>query len=270
VNDVAASTRPVLVLDFDGTVCVGDAPVWAYAEAVIAGLLDDATTAGRDGVASDDLDADIRARLGAFLDGEPGSPAYIDGYAAVAALAADRASAEQLQLAYATSRRALADGSIPVSTPPGLAELLSELGGNIERVLVTNAPEDGIRETLGALGLDTVIDRVITSAGKPSGWTALLPGLIGHRPASAVLAVGDIWGNDLEAPLAAGCATALIDRFGHRAGPAHVVARTFEELYPDVLAWAADPRDFIESHPLDPEQFESAIAPHNTHRTGTL
>jgi FMN phosphatase YigB (HAD superfamily) len=260
----------VLVLDFDGTVCTGDAPVWAYAEAVIAGILDDATTAGRDGVASEDLDADIRARLGAFLDGEPGSPAYIDGYAAVAALAAGRASSEQLQLAYATSRRALADGSIPVSTPVGLAELLSDLGRTVDRVLVTNAPADGIRETLAALGIDALIDRVITDAGKPAGWDALLPELIGERQPSAVLAVGDIWGNDLQAPLQAGCATALIDRFGHRAGPANVTAATFEELYPQIRAWARDPQAFVDSHPLSLDRHTTEHLTQSLHRTGTL
>ncbi|ERK67909.1 hypothetical protein N136_04607, partial [Leifsonia aquatica ATCC 14665] len=70
VTDGTTSILPLLVLDFDGTVCVGDAPVWAYAEAVIAGILD------RDDIAGRELDAGLRARLGAFLDGEPGSPAY--------------------------------------------------------------------------------------------------------------------------------------------------------------------------------------------------
>ncbi|TAM71030.1 MAG: HAD family hydrolase [Microbacteriaceae bacterium] len=248
---VADAARPVLVLDFDGTVCIGDAPVWAYAEAVIAGLLDDASIADRGGDASGALDADIRARLGAFLDGEPGSPTYIDGYAAVAALAADRLTADQLQRAYLTSRRALADGSIPVSTPAGLHGLLSELGGRVERVLLTNAPDDGVRETLTTLSLDEVIDRVVTDAGKPGGWSTLLPELIGDRSPSTVLTIGDIWGNDLAAPLRAGCATALIDRFAHRAGPAHAIARTFEALYPDVRAWAADPKGFVDARPID-------------------
>lgn len=232
------AARPLLLLDFDGTVCVGDAPVWAYAEAVISGLLDGTPAAPAE------LDETIRARLGAFLDGAPGSPAYIDGYAAVAALAADHATAEQLQRAYEASRRALADGGIAVSTPPGLAEFLNVLGPRVERVLVTNAPADGIRETLAAIGLDRAIDDIVTDAGKPAGWSTLLPRFTAGREAAEIMAVGDIWGNDLQAPLAAGCATALIDRFGHRAGPAHLTARSFEELYPGIRDWADDPRGF--------------------------
>lgn len=235
---MTTAARPLLLLDFDGTVCVGDAPVWAYAEAVISGLLDGTSAAPAD------LDDVIRARLGAFLDGAPGSPAYIDGYAAVAALAADHATAEQLQRAYEASRRALADGGIAVSTPPGLAEFLRVLGPRVERVLVTNAPADGIRETLAAIGLDDTIDDIVTDADKPAGWSALLPRFTAGREPAEIMAVGDIWGNDLQTPLAAGCATALIDRFGHRAGPAHLTARSFEELYPGIRDWADDPTGF--------------------------
>jgi FMN phosphatase YigB (HAD superfamily) len=242
VNEARAPKKPLLVLDFDGTVCVGDAPVWAYAEAVIAGILDDGSTA------SVDLDAELRARLGAFLDGEPGSPAYIDGYAAVAALAAGHAGDDLLQRAYQTSRRELAGGTIAVSAPDGLAEFLDSLGERVERVLVTNAPLDGVRETLAAIGLAGVVDRIVTDAGKPAGWSALLPELLEGREPAELLSVGDIWGNDLERPLLAGCVVALIDRFGHRAGPAHLTASAFPGLYDGIRSWAASPAAFAESH----------------------
>lgn len=242
MNDRQAPSRPIIVLDFDGTVCVGDAPVWEYAEAVIAGILD-AASAG-----PVDLDASIRARLGAFLDGEPGSPAYIDGYAAVAALAAGHATDDLLQRAYQTSRRALAGGTVAVSAPDGLAEFLGGLGESVERVLVTNAPLDGVRETLTAIGIADGIDRIVTDADKPAGWATLLPQLLDGRDPSLLLSVGDIWGNDLERPLAAGCVTALIDRFGHRAGPSHLVAADFPGLYDGIRRWAADPAAFAAAH----------------------
>lgn len=244
VIDRKTSAPPLLVLDFDGTVCVGDAPVWAYAEAVIAGILD------RDDSAGSGLDADLRARLGAFLDGEPGSPAYADGYAAVAELSAGHADEELLQRAYQRSRRELAGGRLDVSAPEGLADFLDGLAGTAERVLVTNAPLDGVMETLESLGLAGCLDRVHAEARKPAGWADLLPRLLDGRDPRALLSVGDIWGNDLAAPLAAGCATALIDRFGHHAGPAHLVAPSFPELYPGIAAWAEAPFAFALAHPL--------------------
>lgn len=245
---------PLLVLDFDGTVCVGDAPVWAYAEAVIAGILDAGNGAAA-GVGATGgtggLDAGLRARLGAFLDGEPGSPAYLDGYAAVAALAAGHADEELLERAYRTSRRELARGRLEVSAPAGLAGFLDGLAGRVERVLVTNAPIEGVSETLGALGLSARVDRVVPEAAKPAGWGALLPELLAGREPASLLSVGDIWGNDLAAPLAAGCAVALIDRFGHRAGPAHLVAPDFPGLYAGIEDWALDPAGFLRTHAID-------------------
>ncbi|NUU05127.1 HAD family hydrolase [Leifsonia sp. C5G2] len=254
MTPATAAQKPVLVLDFDGTVCIGDAPVWAYAEAVIAGILDDGDAEGSS------IDADLRARLGAFLDGEPGSPAYADGYAAVAELAAGRADAELLQRAYQRSRRELASGRLDVSAPAGLAEFLDSLVDRVERVLVTNAPLAGVAETLSTLGLADHIDAIHAEAAKPGGWAALLPALLDGRDPALLLSVGDIWGNDLAAPLAAGCPVALIDRFGHRAGPAQLTATTFPELYPGIEDWAADPRGFVAAHLLPATTAAASLA----------
>lgn len=215
----------LLLLDFDGTVCVGDGPVWAYAEAVLGDIAD--TTGEGD---------EIRQKLGAFLDGQAGD--YIDGYAAVAQLAGTHASAETLQRAYRASRRALADGILDVHAPKGLAELLADLAPATERILVTNAPVDGVAETLERIGLAQHIDRIVSDAGKPAGWSTLLPELLHGRDPARCMAVGDIWTNDLEPPHDAGCATALIDRFGRGAGAPGLVAPTFEQLYDGIRAWA--------------------------------
>jgi FMN phosphatase YigB (HAD superfamily) len=243
VTDVPSPTAlraprlPVLVLDFDGTVCIGDGPVWAYAEAVIADVLDRSGDAG--------VDDGIRARLGAFLDGEPGSPAYADGYAAVAELAAGHADAAMLERAYQRSRRELAGGTLDVAAPAGLDAFLDTLAGRVHRVLVTNAPLAGVAETLAGLGLDGVVDEIRADAGKPTGWGALLPTVLDGRDPARLMSVGDIWANDLAAPLAAGCAVALVDRFGHRAGPAHLIASSFPELMPGIAEWADDPDGFV-------------------------
>ena len=265
--------RPaVLLLDFDGTVCVGDGPVRAYAEAVVTAVLDAATT-DADRAAGRALDEELRQGLETYLDtaavdagtGAPVDGSFaadvppvdgsfaadvppVDGYAAVAALAARYATPAQLDAAYTASREALATSGLDVAAPEGLIDLLHELGPAVERVLVTNAPARGVVETLARLGLADVLDDVVTSAAKPAGWDRILPAYLAGRPSAAVLAVGDVWRNDVEPPLAAGCATALIDRFGHRPGAAHAAARTFEELYPVVREWAGDPEGFVARH----------------------
>ncbi|MGC5167471.1 HAD family hydrolase [Luteimicrobium sp. DT211] len=249
--------RPaVLLLDFDGTVCVGDGPVRAYAEAVVAGVLDaatttDAATTDADRAAGRALSDELRQGLEAYLDSAAAAATAdtpVDGYAAVAALAARYATPAQLDAAYTASREALATSGLEVAAPEGLVALLDELGPQVERVLVTNAPPRGVTETLARLGLADVLDDVVTSAAKPAGWDGILPAYLAGRPPAAVLAVGDVWRNDVEPPLAAGCATALIDRFGHRPGPAHAAARTFEELFPAIREWAADPTGFVGRH----------------------
>jgi len=240
----------VLLLDFDGTVCVGDGPVRAYAEAVVTAVLDAATT-DADRAAGRALDEELRQGLETYLDTaavDAGTGAPVDGYAAVAALAARYATPAQLDAAYTASREALATSGLDVAAPEGLIDLLHELGPAVERVLVTNAPARGVVETLARLGLADVLDDVVTSAAKPAGWDRILPAYLAGRPSAAVLAVGDVWRNDVEPPLAAGCATALIDRFGHRPGAAHAAARTFEELYPVVREWAGDPEGFVARH----------------------
>lgn len=255
-------SRPILVLDFDGTVCIGDAPVWAYAEAVISELATSRSSGEHD------LDADMRFKLEAFLDGTQGSPSYTDGYDAVAQLTGARATLDQLQRAYSMSRQALASGAVAVSAPPGLHDFLSELSTTVERVLVTNAPIEGVLETIEVLGLSDVISRVVTDADKPAGWARLLPALTERQSPANVMVVGDIWDNDIAAPLEFGCATALVDRFGYDQGASHVAAGTLEELYPALREWAADPLGFMSSHPLRQNMLRTPATP-PLHRTGT-
>jgi FMN phosphatase YigB (HAD superfamily) len=254
-----ADERPVLVLDFDGTVCVGDAPVWAYAEAA----LDVAD-------AHEEVRVAVRAGLGAYLSGAPESPVYADGYAAVAKLLGGIATREQLDAAFHASRRALADGEVPVATPPGLDGFLRGLAGEALRVLVTNAPAEGVHETLLRLGIADAVDLVLTEAGKPAGWATILPDLLAGRDPARLLSVGDIWRNDLEQPLAAGCGAALIDRFGQQSGAAHLTAPLFEDLYDDLAAWVRDPEGFLATHPAgSPTSPSRTNIPPSMHRTGT-
>ena len=255
--------KPILVLDFDGTICIGDAPVWSYAEAVLDAI--SRNNRGEDGL----LRRKIRSRLAAFLDGVPTSTPYSDGYDAVAQLTAAHATPRQLRQAYAASRVALAAGELSIMAPPGLAEFLTDVHRSVVTILVTNAPDVGVRESLSTLALDDAIDRVVTDAHKPDGWEKLLPGMIDARSPEDVMVVGDIWTNDIAVPLRLGCSTALIDRFRQNPGPAHAVADNLPSLYPGIRQWALDPSGFVATHPLDRSSgSQSSTIP--THRTGML
>lgn len=222
----------VLVLDLDGTVCVGDGPVLRYAEEVEAHL----------GVG-------LPAQVAAFLTGDaPGGPAQdpyqlVQQVAAAHGLPADRATR-----AYLDSRAALFAGEVQVAAPEGLAGLLSELRPQVHVVVLTNAPRAGLDALLDRLGLAGVVDEAVGDAGKPAGMgpftdRALAGFGIAGQP-WRLMSGGDLWANDLAAPAGRGCATAYIDRFGLRQGPADARAATFEGLYDAVRHWSVDAHAF--------------------------
>lgn len=219
-----------LLLDFDGTICLGDDPVLAYADSVAARLGDDDAGA-------------LQSALSAFLSGAT-SDGFVDGYAAVAAYSTGRLSPEELADAYLESRQVLADGALDVWAPPGLAGFLGEISGAARVVVATNAPSLGVGETLAELGIADVVQSVITDAGKPDGMNGMLDSLLGEQPARTLLSIGDIWRNDLEIPHRRGCVTALIDRFRTGDSRPTLLAERFEDLYPLVLEWSRAPESF--------------------------
>lgn len=217
-----SSPRRILVLDFDGTVAVGDDPVRAYRDAVLERV--------PAGAASDRLDA--------YLAGEPLEDPPANEYALVAAWADSLGvAAEARAAAYAASRDALHAGTIGVTAPDGLAAALARRSGDVRAVLVTNAPVDGIAAVLERLGL--AFDELVGDAGKPDGMTAVLRRLLAEAdlPADRLLSVGDLWANDLAPAAALGAATAHVDRFGRREGTPTFRARTLTELLPDIERW---------------------------------
>jgi FMN phosphatase YigB (HAD superfamily) len=226
-------TLGVLVLDFDGTVCLGDDPMLAYAREV-------AVEAGDAGPA-------IVARVMEFLlDGdhreEPELMRAADGYQAAARLGhAAGLDLDQLNEAYRRSRVALHAGDVPVHAPEGIRELLEGLRPQIATVLVTNAPDEGLHRVLGLLGIDDVFDEVHGDANKPDGMTPILEDLMDrHRldDPRRMLSVGDIWRNDLEPAQRLGARTALIDRWARGSGTPDHRASSTESLYPAIEEWA--------------------------------
>jgi FMN phosphatase YigB (HAD superfamily) len=221
----AEASAGVLVLDFDGTVCLGDGPVWAYADAILPHL-------------DERLAQQVSDGLLAYLEDHPGADTYVDGYGAVAALAGPHVPAGVLDAAYAASRLALAEGRLDIHAPAGLVELLDRLRPSVRAVVMTNAPRTGLGEALDALGLTGAVDEVIASAGKPAGSRPVLQELLAGDPPATLMSVGDIWVNDIQPALELGCVTGFIDRSGRDLRPAHARGRTIQELYPAIEAWA--------------------------------
>ncbi|MDZ7929842.1 MAG: hypothetical protein U5N21_07285 [Rhodococcus sp. (in: high G+C Gram-positive bacteria)] len=222
--------QPILLLDFDGTVCLGDDPVWAYADAVAESL--DHTSA-----------ATLRAGLSAFL--ERGVGEYLDGYSAVHHLSAGL-DADTLARAYVHSRERLASGELDVWAPAGLADFLDRVCADV--VVATNAPRRGVAEALDRLSLTARTGRVVTDAGKPEKMPSLVDSLLGTRSPHLLASVGDIWRNDLDAPHRRGSVTAYIDRHGHPRPEATFSAATFPAMYDELLEWSTDPAAFALTH----------------------
>lgn len=209
--------RPVLIFDFDGTVAVGDGPLLAYARAVAAHA------------ASPDALVDAVA----FQLATPAAE-VIDGYDVVRRVAlAEGVDDDALAAAYAASRAQLGGVEAPVATAAGLAGFLATV--DAVRLLVTNAPATRLDEVLSALGLGGMFDRIVTDAAKPAGLEQLLDGLDG----APVLAVGDVWRNDLAPAHARGHDTALVGGYADPAARPTYRADTLDELLPALAAWVA-------------------------------
>lgn len=236
----------LLLLDFDGTLCLGDDPVLSYA-AEVDRLLDRRGLTGPHGEtvwATVSRALQTNQLLGDHISYEPdGHPTEVprtptpstggahpvswplqDGYQLTQLLArqAGLTDAETGE-AFMNGRRELLRRGLDNSdlhAPSGAAELLAQVRKHAGVVLVSNSPAEEFPLWLAALGLDDAVDAVINSAAKPFGMPAALdrasdltgsPGL--GAPADAVLSVGDIWANDLAHVAASGGVTVLIDRF---------------------------------------------------------
>jgi FMN phosphatase YigB (HAD superfamily) len=224
----------ILLVDLDGTLYTGDGPVLWYADEV-------ARLTGT---------TRIPAALRRFLAGDRSNPALAgteDGWGAVQALAAGVAPSI-VDMAFRGSRRALADGTIPVTVPAGFVELLGELRDRYLVVLATNSPRDGLLELLARLGVANLFHEVVFSARKPDGLRPLLLRLLGAIGATAepwrAFSVGDHWRNDIAPARELGAATGYVDRLGRAAGPADLTAPSVPELLDGIRCWAADPGAF--------------------------
>lgn len=212
-----------LVLDFDGTVCLGDDPVRLYCEEATASL-------------SPAQAARVTAGLERFLEGEevPEAAGAQDGYQVVQRLVfLHGVTTSATDRAYRLSRRRFDAGEGHTWLPDGLAEELSVVRGcGIRVVLVTNAPREGVLGFAERTGLAPQLDAVVAEAGKPAGMSQVLRRLLeeGQHPPARLLSVGDVWANDIEPAALLGCRTGYVDRFGLAAGPADIVTSQIGDM----------------------------------------
>ncbi|SED76543.1 HAD family hydrolase [Ruania alba] len=221
-----AQPSAVLVLDFDGTLCIGDDPVLFYAEEAErrhpgAALVQPTRT---------------------FLAGSGAVPDAPDGYHAVAAMArAAGLSNATLSEAYLASRARLDAGEGETRPPDGVRHLLTDVrSAGVRVVLVTNAPLVGAQSWLDTHELTALIDEVVPNAGKPAAMPQILDDLAARWGLAApqrLASVGDVWVNDIGPAMERGSAGFFIDRFGLGHGPSTSAAATFEGVVAAIRDW---------------------------------
>lgn len=223
------------MLDFDGTVCLGDDPVYLYAE----------EASRRAGV-------DLTVGLAGFLstgvlsvEGADAAPfAVEDGYQAIHVLGGLAGlERDDLRASYRASRARVDVGEGEMHTPDGFTGFLDEVRSAGTRVvLVTNAPLLGAERWLAAHDVARRLDAIVPDAGKPVRMPAVLDALLEEAGAEdepeLLASVGDVYANDIAPAVARGARAAHIDRFARVPGPATWRAPTFVELYEPLLAWA--------------------------------
>lgn len=221
-----ADPAPLLIFDFDGTVCTGDEAVLEYARRV----------GGDECVRATEAFLETGREAGAF------AAEASDGWQAVMAWGNENgASADDMNAAFQATRQALRDGEVPAHPPVDLVPLLDRMRSlGAVAILATNSPAVGMAEMLDTIGVAGHFDEVVVDAGKPGGMKALVERLSKERPASSILSIGDLWVNDLAPAQAAGAATAYIDRWNLRQGEATFRAETLPEMYAAIENWVRE------------------------------
>jgi len=236
---LAPDPRPILVVDFDGTVYRDDGPVRFYAEHAAGSLpnewrgrfLDLFEAYLEQGVAAADRVADEAAA--AVLRSS------VDAWGAAAGLAAlSGVGAAATEEAFLASRQYMLTASCRVTAVPALVEAFEKLRGEVRIVLATNSPAGGLAPLLDRLGVTALFEEVVSGAAKPEGLRRWIAAELAERPAAELFSLGDHYFNEIEPAMAVGAHAGYIDRFGRADGPATVIAPVVEDILPGIFAWA--------------------------------
>lgn len=239
-HDGDADRRPILVVDFDGTVYRDDGPVRFYAEHAAGSLpgewrdrfLDlfeaylEHGVAAADGVADEAAAAVLRTSVDAW--------GAAQGLAALSGIGV--AATEE---AFLASRQYMLTSACRVAAVPALAEALAKLRGEVRIVLATNSPAGGLAPLLDRLAVTDLFDEVVSGADKPAGLRRWIAAELAGRPAAGLFSLGDHYFNEIEPAMAVGARAGYIDRFGRADGPATVTAAVVEDILPGILSWVS-------------------------------
>ena len=236
----------LLVVDLDGTMYRGDAPVRRYAGWIADSL----------------VPAPARAYLEAlerYLESGPAAAADSDdtveaavlreafdpwGAALGLAIRCHGVPVDVTAAAFGRCRRWMTGPECDVELVEPLRQVLTDLRECATIFLVTNSGYGDLRPFLGRLGISGCFDKISAGTGKPDGLRRLLTRTLGpdrrDRPWRA-FSVGDHYRNDITPATEIGAGGGYIDRYGRRDGPATATAATAEGLLPALRSWAGDP-----------------------------
>jgi FMN phosphatase YigB (HAD superfamily) len=234
------------IIDFDGTVYRGDAPIRYYAE-----LIADTMVQAEREPYLEALDRYLKDGPGAARDSEDTVEAAVlresvDGWGAAFHLAGRcyDVPSEVTEFAFARCRLWMTKPECDIEAVEPLIEALADIRDLATILLVTNSGELGLRPLLDRLGVITAFDEIVAGAGKPDGLRRLLQQRLGGdlrtRP-WRVFSLGDHYRNDIEPAIEIGAPAGYIDRYGRHDGPATASAGNVEDLLPTLRRWAADP-----------------------------
>jgi FMN phosphatase YigB (HAD superfamily) len=236
----------LLVVDFDGTIYRGDAPVRHYAE-LIAGTMPGPEA----GTYLTALERYIASGPAASKDSEDTVEAAVlresvDAWGAAFNLARRcyDVSPEVTEAAFARCRLWMTKPECEIETVTPLVDTLTSLRSCARIYLITNSGALGLYPLLTRIGVVDCFDEIISGAEKPDGLRRFLQRTLGpdlrERP-WRVFSIGDHYRNDIEPAAEIGAGCAYIDRYGRKDGPATASATVAEDLLPALRAWAEDP-----------------------------
>jgi len=246
----SGSRTVAVLLAVDGVVHVSDLAVQSFARHAteqLAQPADDATRALIGGMRgflegrADLLRADgaVNQALSAAEDG--------DQAVEILSRASDL-TPRQIVAARRASRVDLANSAWAIDASPGLAELIAGIPSD-SYVAVVAHDLTGAREVVDAIGIASAVVEFLLDAGGTEGREHVVDHVLaatgdtaGAIPApDRLLFVGSRWNPDLAVPHAAGCSTALVDRFGRGRGTPTWRNAELVGLVPEILRWASLP-----------------------------